>query len=248
MKTHRELLDNYYEASWALAMEQVAIRQGEEAKELQEQLDQDPEAEVPQHTVRRCRAAIRKAFTPSAGRRVRRVLAKVLVAAVLCAAMTTAACAISPQFRAFLSEIFSQVAQTFTAITFRDPEEEVIGGIEEEQPATYQGLRFEWLPEGYEYVAGQNTEKLQRVDFVNGQSETIRVRVMDADGATAYTYDSETGTVTHVKIGEFNGWVVIKGKYSAAIWVDEVRGKSISIIASELTQESLLQLARGLRY
>ena len=35
MKTHRELLDNYHEASWALAMEPVAIRQGEEAKALE---------------------------------------------------------------------------------------------------------------------------------------------------------------------------------------------------------------------
>ena len=41
-ETHRELLDNYYEASWALAMEQVAVRQGERAKELQKQLEEDP--------------------------------------------------------------------------------------------------------------------------------------------------------------------------------------------------------------
>lgn len=248
MKTHRELLDNYYEASWALAMEQVAVRQGERAKELQKQLEEDPGAEVPQHTVRRCRMAIRRAFAPSVGRRVRGVLTKVLVAAVLCAAMTTAACAFSPQFREFLSEIFSHVAQTFTAITFRNPQEEDVGASQGKTDQIYNGLRFEWLPEGYEYVDGQETEGLRRVDFVNEQSETIRVRVMDAEGASAYTYDSEEGNVIPVKIGELDGWVVIKEKYSAIIWVDEAKRKSISILTSELTQESLLQLACGLRY
>lgn len=248
MKTHRELLDNYYEASWALAMEQVAVHQGEQAKELQMKLEQDPGAEVPQHTVRHCREAIRRAFAPSIGRRMRGALTKVLVAAVLCAAMTTAACAFSPQFREFLSEIFSHVAQTFTAITFRNPQEEDVGSAQEGIIVEYHDLQFEWLPEGYEYVDGQETEGLRRVDFVNERSETIRVRVMDTEGASAYTYDSEEGNVIPVKIGELDGWVVVHEKYSAVLWVDNRQNKSISIYATNLSSESLLQLGRGLRY
>ena len=38
MKTHQELVDSYLDASWALAMEQVAIRQGDLARELEESL------------------------------------------------------------------------------------------------------------------------------------------------------------------------------------------------------------------
>lgn len=247
MKTHRELLDNYYEASWALAMEQVAVHQGEQAKELQMKLEQDPGAEVPQHTVRHCREAIRRAFAPSVGRRMRGALTKVLVAAVLCAAMTTAACAFSPQFREFLSEIFSHVAQTFTAITFRDPRGEEMGGIEKPL-STYQGLRFEWLPEGYEYVDGEESARAQKVEFINEQLESIRIRVTGAEDASAYTYDSETGTIIPVDIGEFDGWIIEQEEYSAVFWVDEKANKSVSIYATDLSQDKLLLLASGLRY
>lgn len=248
MKTHRELLDNYYEASWALAMEQVAVHQGEQAKELQMKLDQDPGAEVPQHTVRRCRAAIRRAFTPSMGRRVRGVLTKVLVAAVLCAAMTTAACAFSPQFREFLSEIFSHVAQTFTAITFRNPQEEDVGEIQENNILFYNGLRFEWLPEGYEYVDGEESSNMQKAEFVNDESDSIYIRVLNTNEALAYTYDSEEGTDIPIKIGEFSGWIVIQKDYSAVLWVDAQQNKSISIYATNLSQDKLVLLADGLRY
>ena len=55
MKTHRELVDGYLDASWALAMEKVAMRQGELAGELEKRLEQDPGAAVPRNTVKRCR-------------------------------------------------------------------------------------------------------------------------------------------------------------------------------------------------
>ena len=84
MKTHRELVDGYLDASWALAMEQVAVRQGELAGALEERLARDPGAAVPRRTVKRCRAAIRRAFAPPPARRVRTVLTRVLIAAVLC--------------------------------------------------------------------------------------------------------------------------------------------------------------------
>ena len=38
MKTHRELVEGYLDASWALAMEQVAVRQGELAGALEGRL------------------------------------------------------------------------------------------------------------------------------------------------------------------------------------------------------------------
>ena len=150
MKTHRELVDGYLDASWALAMERVAIRQGELAGALEEQLARDPDAAVPRRTVKRCRAAIRRAFAPPA-RRVKTVLTRVLIAAALCGLLTTAACAVSPRFKAFLTHIFYSVAETFTAFTLQDPQIEDVGALQGEAQE-FNGLRFEWLPEGYEYV------------------------------------------------------------------------------------------------
>ena len=247
MKTHRELVDGYLDASWALAMEQVAVRQGELAGALEERLDRDPGAAVPRRTVKRCRAAIRRAFAPPPARRVKTVLTRVLIAAVLCGLLTTAACAVSPQFKAFLTHIFYSVAETFTSLTLRDPRIEDVSKSHG-QAIEVNGLRFEWLPEGYEYVDGNETERLRRAEFENDESDRIRVRVMAAEDASAYTYDSEDADGEPIEIGDHEGELIDEDGYLTLFWIDEQQGKVIIILATDLSEEGLLQLARALRY
>lgn len=247
MKTHRELVDGYLDASWALAMERVAVRQGELAVALEERLARDPGAAVPRRTVKRCRAAIRRAFAPPPARRVRTVLTRVLIAAVLCGLLTTAACAVSPQFKAFLTHIFYSVAETFTSLTLRDPQIEDVSKSHG-QAMEVNGLRFEWLPEGYEYVDGEETARLRRVDFQNEQGEYIQIRVMALAETAAYTYDSESGEGEAVAIGDYEGRLIDEGQYTLLFWVDEQRGEATMILASALSQEGILQLAESLRY
>ena len=246
MKTHRELVDGYLDASWALAMERVAIRQGELAGALEEQLARDPDAAVPRRTVKRCRAAIRRAFAPPA-RRVKTVLTRVLIAAALCGLLTTAACAVSPRFKAFLTHIFYSVAETFTAFTLQDPQVEDIGALQGLAKEIH-GLRFEWLPEGYEYVDGEETERSQWAEFEDGQQGYIQVRVMGLTEASAYTYDSQSGESESVKVGDHEGRLTDGGGYLTLFWIDEQQGRVTVILATALPQEELLQLAESIRY
>ena len=239
MKTHQELVDSYLDASWALA--------GELAEELEERLKQDPDAAVPGRTIKRCRAAIRRAFAPPPARRVRTVLTRVLIAAVLCGLLTTAACAVSPQFKAFLTHIFYSVAETFTSLTLRDPQIEDVSKSHG-QAIEVNGLRFEWMPEGYEYVDGLETERSQWVEFENGQQGYIQVRVMGLTEASAYTYDSEDGEAKAVKVRNCEGKLVDEEGYTILFWVDEEQDKVMIVLATELPQEELLQLARALWY
>ena len=239
MKTHQELVDSYLDASWALA--------GELAEELEERLKQDPDAAVPGRTIKRCRAAIRRAFAPPPARRVRTVLTRVLIAAVLCGLLTTAACAVSPQFKAFLTHIFYSVAETFTSLTLRDPQIEDVSKSHG-QAIEVNGLRFEWMPEGYEYVDGLETEKSQWVEFEDEECERIRVRVMAAEDASAYTYDSEDADGEPIEIGDHEGELIDEDGYLTLFWIDEQQGKVIIILATDLSEEGLLQLARALRY
>lgn len=248
MKTHRELLDNYHEASWCLAMEQVSIHQGKQAGVLEEELNDNPDAAVPQHTIDRCQQAIRTAFAPKVGKQVRRVLYRAVVAALLCAFLTMAAYAFSPRFREFLTGLFSYVTQTFTAVTLQDPHVENV--VEQQDAIVYRGygLELAWLPEGYWCADGKEDEKLRRVDFTDDQSNAIRIRVTNTESVTASTYDNETGTVTPVEVGQLDGWIV-KSKESLMLrLIDEQAEKYVAIFASDLSQDHLIQLAKGLRY
>ena len=246
MKTHRELVDTYLDASWALAMEKMAMRQGELAGELEKRLEQDPGAAVPRRTVKRCRAAIRKAFSQPV-RRVKTVLARVVIAAVLCGLLTTVACAISPDFKAFLTHIFYSVTETFTSLTLRDPQVEDISKTHG-QSIEINGIRFEWLPEGYEYVDGKETERLRRVEFENAQHEYIQIRVMDLAEASAYTYDSHNGVGEDVKVGDLEGRLTDENGCLTLFWIDEKQEKATVILSTALPEEELLQLSRALRY
>ena len=243
MKTHRELLDGYVDASWALAMEKVAIRQGELAGDLEKQLEHDPEAEVPQRTVKRCRATIRRAFAPPA-KRLKVILARVVIAAVLCGILTTAAYAISPQFREFLDKIFYSVTEAFTSFSLQDPRIEDVGALQGEAKEI-NGLRFEWLPDGYEYVDGQETERLRWAEFENGGQDYILIRAISTDDSSAYTYDSEADNPIPVQIEEFEGWLSVDGTSTSLFWVDDQQDKAIMILATNLPQEEILQLARA---
>lgn len=247
MKTHRELVDGYLDASWALAMEKVAMRQGELAGELEKRLEQDPGAAVPGRTVKRCRAAIRKAFSQPV-RQVKTVLARVVIAAVLCGLLTTVACAISPDFKAFLTRIFYSVTETFTSFTMRDPKVEDVAGMQGDTDQMYNGIRFEWLPEGYEYVDGEETERLRRVEFEKGEKDYIRVRVTNTSDSSAYTYDNEAKYPAKVQIGEFEGWLDKKEGGYTLLWADSKLDQTIFIFSTNLPKEELLQLAESLRY
>lgn len=245
MKTHQELVDSYLDASWALAMEKVAICQGELAGELKGRLEQDPGASVPGRTVKRCRAAIRKAFAPPV-RRVKAVLARVLIAAVLCGLLTTAACAVSPQFKEFLARIFYSVTETFTSFTLRDPQVEDVSKTHG-QAIEINGFFLEWLPEGYEYVDGKEMERLRWVEFENDAQDYILIRAMSADDSSAYTYDSDANNPTQVQIGEFDGWLNEEDNNSMSLfWVDERQNKAVIILATNLPREEILQLAYSL--
>ena len=248
MKEYRQLLDSYQEASWALAMERVAVHQGQQAKAEEETLWNDPQAAVPQEVIDHCKATIRRKFSVPPIRRFKSVLTKVLVAAVVCALMTSVACAFSPEFKAFLLRAFYSIAENFTSITFQNPQVENVVLETEQFEQTYHGLRFEWLPEGYEYVDGSETPTSQMVDFKNGQSELIRFRVTNSQDLTAYNYDHEVDTALPVTVGDYQGQVIENENGLTLVWVDPQRMKSISIFAANLSQDKLLQLAESLRY
>ena len=191
---------------------------------------------------------IRRAFRPRRAKRAGAILSKVLIAALLCALMTSAACAISPDFRAFLARVFYSVAETFTAITLRDPQVEDVGATQGKITYTGYGLRFEWIPEGYESVAGNENSKMRWVDFKNSQSGFIRVQVITYDESSVHNYDSESGTVTTVAIGEFTGQLVEEDGQLSLFWVDNQHSKVIFILATDLPQDKLTLLAQGLIY
>lgn len=248
MKTHRQLLDSYQEASWALAMEQVALRQGEQARVLEDQLREDPQAAVPQEVIDHCKDTIRRKFAVAPVRRVKSVLTKVLVAAVICALMTSVACAFSPEFKAFLLRAFYSIADTFTSITFQDPQVENVADNQGKITQELHGLRFEWLPEGYEYVDGAESPTAQWVDFENEQSDLICCRVARVDNSAAYNYDHSGDVIAGVAVGDYPGQIVQNENGLTLVWVDSQRMKSIFINATNLSQDKLIQLAESLRY
>ena len=84
---------------------------------------------------------------------------------MICALMTSVACAFLPELNVFLLRAFYSIADIFTSITFQDSKEGNLAEEQEPLELELHGLRFEWLPGDYEYVDGSEPPTAQRVDF-----------------------------------------------------------------------------------
>lgn len=88
----------------------------------------------------------------------------------------------------------------------------------------------------------------QWVDFQDEQSDLICCRVTRADNSVAYSYDHSGDVIAGVEVGEYSGQIVQNESGLTLVWVDSQRMKSISIFATNLSQDKLLQLSESLRY
>ena len=104
------------------------------------------------------------------------------------------------------------------------------------------------IPEGYEYVDGERTEKSQWVEFTDDKQGYIQIRVMDLTEASAYTYDSQSNVGEYVKVGDHEGQLTDEKGCLTLFWIDEQQGKATIILATDLSQEGLLQLAESIRH
>ena len=119
--TRREKLEEQYEdAYFALLMDAVAEKEGARLEELNDQLNRDPTAAVPEEIDRRCRKVINRHFAEQRRsgywRMTKRVLNRAAIVAAVMMLLFTSAFALSEDFRISALNLFDYCGRTVHTI------------------------------------------------------------------------------------------------------------------------------------
>ena len=140
--TRREKLEEQYEdAYFALLMDAVAEKEGARLEELNDQLNRDPTAAVPEEIDRRCRKVINRHFAEQRRsgywRTTKRVLNRAAIVAAVMMLLFTSAFALSEDFRISALNLLITVEEQYTQLEMKsdDPGEDL-----KSLPTTLEGL------------------------------------------------------------------------------------------------------------
>lgn len=149
--TRREnLRDQYEDALFALLMDDLAWQEGERLLELNERLKNDPDTDVPEEVMARCRKVINREFTKKTALKAGRVSWNVFKRAAVAACMTvllfSVAFAASETVRINTLNFVIEVFDRYTDYSFRPAPEPA---PEEPDNAKFSGFEVGWVPEGF---------------------------------------------------------------------------------------------------
>ena len=213
MTEHERLLEEFEDARFALLMEGVARKEGERLEALNEMLQENPEAAVPESLDKRCLEVIDRHFARERRwdglRRTGRVLRLVAVIMAISVLLFTTAFAISEDFRLATLNLMLTVTEKYTQFDIRSSDGNSSKPYSSSNTASteyFQNVEIGWMPEGFEC-----TESVPDalVRFENEQSEFFFISISSGSGSV--NIDTENPeSLEHVTINGNEGLCIVK--------------------------------------
>ena len=241
--TKRELLEERYEdALFSLLMDAVLISEGHKALEENEQLRNDPEAQVPEALDRRCEQRIRRCFTKLTARAVGRcglkALKYVAMAAGLAAILFTGAFGMSETVRVNTMNMVNDLYGESMLIYFGD---ELSRQREEME------LEVRWIPEGYVLVdQGRNFASIW-YNYEKSENEYLRIRYSKTDGMRMRV-DTEDAQVSEVEINGIMGTWIKAEEVQQLILIPDGQETMVLLIGGGLSEKDFVRVAANLKF
>ncbi len=212
--TERErLLEEFDDAYFALLMEGVANKEGEQLIALNEMLQDNPEAEVPESVDKRCLETIDRHFAREQRRIGLRKAGKVLrLAAVIMGIsvlLFTSAFALSEDFRLATLNLMLTVTERYTQFDIKGSDgnsrasSSGSGTINAEY---FQNAEIGWIPEGFECTESRPNEYVR---FENELAEFVFIHIIS--GSAKVNVDTENPeSLEYITINGNEGLCIVK--------------------------------------
>lgn len=198
--TRREKLEEQYEdAYFALLMDAVAEKEGARLEELNDQLNRDPTAAVPEEIDRRCRKVINRYFAAQRRsgywRMTKRVLNRAAIVTAVMMLLFTSAFALSENFRISALNLLITVEEQYTQLEMKSDD---LGEDLNSPPTTsgglatseyFENLEIGWIPEGFScvdstfdhYAGFQDEDGLYFSITLSGEDSIVQIDTENAD-------------------------------------------------------------------
>lgn len=217
--TRREQLQEQYEdALFALLMDEYAQIEGERLLEENERLKLDPDADIPEDVMRRCRKVINREFSRKAVSTVCytswRVFKKVSVVACSVVLLFTVAFAASETVRVNTLNLMIEVFDRHTDYRFSQ-------GPKTGNTSDYPEFEVGWLPEGFNLISQIIDQSTARFRYENSNGETIVIGLDNLGESGVTTFDTEDAVTEDVTINGRSATLFTKDYYQIVIPIPE---------------------------
>lgn len=216
--TRREKLQEQYEDSLiALLMDDLTWQEGVQLLEENERLKNDPDAEVPEEVMMRCRRTINREFarlnTSKVYRTSWRVFKKISVAACVAALLFTVAFAASDTVRTNTLNLMVEVFDRYTDYSFVS--------APESSDNTDLSFNVGWLPEGFT-LASEDTHSSWVEDRYNGPcGEILDIALHSLGESGTVTVDTEEAPIENIMINGRAATFITKDYYQLIMPIEE---------------------------
>lgn len=213
MTEHERLLEEFDDAYFALLMEGVARKEGEQLEALNEMLQDNPEAAVPERVDKRCLETIDRHFAREQRRIGLRKTGKVLrLAAVimgLSVLLFTSAFALSEDFRVATLNLMLTVTEKYTQFDINNSDGNSVQASPKGNQAAsayFQNAEIGWMPEGFECTESIINEYAK---FENEQGDFFFIQIIP--GYAKLKVDTEDpDSVENISINGNEGLCIVK--------------------------------------
>lgn len=209
------LQDQYEDAYFALLMHEVAEQEGVRLEKLNEELQNDPAAAVPEEIDRKCLKTIDRYFAQKrhAGywRTSKKILGRVGVVAAIIMLLFTTAFALSEEFRVTTLNLLITIEEKYTELHMEGAEDSTAGSAPETTDTStgsnyFDDLEIGWIPDGFTCILNYPNET---IGFENEQGQSF---IIDrTDGHDSMNIDTENADkIEYISINGIDSMQVFK--------------------------------------
>lgn len=219
--TRREnLRDQYEDALFALLMDDLAWQEGERLLELNERLKNDPDADVPEEVMARCRKVINREFTKKTALKAGRVSWNVFKRAAVAACMTvllfSVAFAASETVRINTLNLVIEVFDRYTDYRF------VESPIDEDAPG-FSGFEVGWLPENFVLTEHDQNQYDVWETYEGDNGKYLRIDLESFSDSGVISIDTEDAFIEDITINGHSVTLITKDSFRATMMFPESR-------------------------
>lgn len=214
--TRREhLLDQYENALFALLMDDLAWQEGERLLEENERLKNDPDADVPEEVMTRCRKVINREFTrkhiSKVGHASWKVFRRIAVAACMAGLLFTVAFAVSDTVRINTLNLMIETFDRYTNYSF-------VPSSNTESASAASEFKIGKLPEGFTLTDYKSTQMGEDYTYIGPHGEELYVSLnIFSSGSSPISIDTENADIEDITINGREAQLISKDYYQIVV-------------------------------
>lgn len=239
-----ELEDAYFK----LLMSKIAKAEGAELIKLNEQLEKDPDFEVPESVTKACLDTIRK----ETGRNqkwktntaIKRFLIRTACVAALAGCMLVTCYAAFPDFRAAALNLLIQTSDVASKLIMTDEKPEDVS-TEMDSSKVVMGYRIPVMPLGFSVNGELAGEGLAWVRYANKEGAWIKFSVYE-NAEYGIAYDDEEAKMEPIQIQGKDAMLYKEKDLVKILWNDLDTDTFILVEGFDLDEETVQRFANGI--